>query len=243
MNRFQLQDKLYHFPYHYLPHLDERGRPLLYASLDWGLHYLAYMQHIVGHIRRLQPASLLDVGCGDGRLLSMIGTEVPRRVGIDLSEQGIAFARAFVPEVEFIVGDLADLTEKFDVVACVETLEHIPDMVMKNFVAALHARLQPQGRLVVSVPGAVRPVTLKHYRHYTAQLLTEQLSSHFQLLEIAHLVRHGPLSRMLSRALVNRWVIVTAAPWRKLVWSIYRRRCVLAPDNRGEHIVAVFAQR
>ena len=65
-----------------------------------------------------RPASVLDAGCGTGR----VGSELARRgvlvVGVDVDASMLAAARRASPEVEWIEHDLAtlDLARPFDVV-------------------------------------------------------------------------------------------------------------------------------
>jgi SAM-dependent methyltransferase len=66
-----------------------------------------------------RPGSVLDGGCGTGRL----GIELARRgaavLGVDADADMIAAARAKAPGIEWLTTDLADLDrpERFDVVA------------------------------------------------------------------------------------------------------------------------------
>ncbi|HYJ79506.1 MAG TPA: methyltransferase domain-containing protein, partial [Longimicrobiaceae bacterium] len=148
--RFAMQDRAYAFPYHYLPGVDE-GAVTVSRTLGWGLEYLTYMHLVRDAVAELRPQRLLDVGCGDGRMLEMLRGVVPVRVGVDPSERAIRFAQAFNPDAECVVGTAADVPGTFDVVTCVETLEHIPDAVLASFVAALAGKLGPGGVLVASV--------------------------------------------------------------------------------------------
>ena len=68
---------------------------------------------------RFSPTTVLDGGCGTGRVaieLARRGCEV---VGVDLDTPMIEKARAKAPEIDFHLGDLAtiDLNRTFDVVA------------------------------------------------------------------------------------------------------------------------------
>jgi SAM-dependent methyltransferase len=79
-------------------------------------------EHIHGEadfICRYEPASVLDAGCGTGRVaieLARRGIEV---AGVDLDDEMLAAARLKEPEIEWICADLAglDLDRTFDVVA------------------------------------------------------------------------------------------------------------------------------
>jgi SAM-dependent methyltransferase len=67
---------------------------------------------------RFEPASVLDAGCGTGR----VGIELARRgievVGVDLDEAMLAAARAKAPDLAWVTADLrdVDLGRTFDVV-------------------------------------------------------------------------------------------------------------------------------
>lgn len=70
-------------------------------------------------VERFSPTSVLDGGCGTGRVaieLARRGCEV---VGVDLDEPMIQAAEAKAPEIDFHLGDLAtiDLNRTFDVAA------------------------------------------------------------------------------------------------------------------------------
>jgi SAM-dependent methyltransferase len=70
-------------------------------------------------ITSFRPASVLDGGCGTGR----VGIELARRgiavLGVDVDEDMIAAARAKAPDLEWMASDLGELArpERFDVVA------------------------------------------------------------------------------------------------------------------------------
>jgi SAM-dependent methyltransferase len=69
-------------------------------------------------VSRFAPGSVLDAGCGTGR----VGRELHRRgvdvVGVDLDAEMLETARARCPSVEWIEGDISviDLGRTFDVV-------------------------------------------------------------------------------------------------------------------------------
>jgi SAM-dependent methyltransferase len=82
-------------------------------------------------VRDLAPVGILDVGCGEGYVLSALrGAGIPCPMhGIDLSAQAIEAARIRVPDASFEVIDalaLADAGRRYDLVLMTEVLEHIP---------------------------------------------------------------------------------------------------------------------
>jgi 2-polyprenyl-3-methyl-5-hydroxy-6-metoxy-1,4-benzoquinol methylase len=83
-------------------------------------------------LRRLDPASVLDAGCGEGHVTAWVADALPRaRIrGIEPRPEARAAAIARRPGVEVRAGDLRALDEPragWDVVLCTEVLEHLDD--------------------------------------------------------------------------------------------------------------------
>ncbi len=88
-------------------------------------------RHQLAHYYNLlipSDASILEVGCGAGELLSQLRAR--RRVGIDLSIRQIEAARAKLPEAEFHVqsGEALELAERFDCIIISDTLNFAADV-------------------------------------------------------------------------------------------------------------------
>lgn len=102
----------------------------LYAT-HWGNEYHEQAYAIIDKLvlQLLNPgASILDLGCGDGRLtlaLSERGYEV---TGLDGSEAMLVFARDRCPNIPFIAGDARayELPDRFDaVLSTFDALNHV----------------------------------------------------------------------------------------------------------------------
>ena len=104
----------------------------------------------------LAGKSALDVGCGAGLLaepLARLGAAV---TGLDAAPEVIEIARAHAAAmglaIDYRAGDILDLEGRFDLITCMEVVEHVADPAA--FVAALAKRLAPGGLLVLSTPNA-----------------------------------------------------------------------------------------
>jgi SAM-dependent methyltransferase len=66
------------------------------------------------------PRSMLDLGCGTGRLLQTLAKTVPDCYGVDLLESNIVYARSVRPGITFCLGDMraVRLGRTFDLVTC-----------------------------------------------------------------------------------------------------------------------------
>jgi 2-polyprenyl-6-hydroxyphenyl methylase/3-demethylubiquinone-9 3-methyltransferase len=102
----------------------------------------------------LAGKTALDVGCGAGLLaepLARLGATV---TGLDASPELIAVAREHARaggiEINYRAGELAELEGRFDLVTCMEVIEHVADPA--SFVRMLAERLAPGGLLIMSTP-------------------------------------------------------------------------------------------
>jgi ubiquinone/menaquinone biosynthesis C-methylase UbiE/DNA-binding transcriptional ArsR family regulator len=99
--------------------------------------------------------SLLDLGTGTGRMLELLGADIERGVGVDLSIDMLAFARARLDRAglrhcSVRQGDVYDLPlprDSFDVVVIHQVLHFLDDGARAVREAA--RVLRPQGRLLI----------------------------------------------------------------------------------------------
>jgi 2-polyprenyl-3-methyl-5-hydroxy-6-metoxy-1,4-benzoquinol methylase len=204
------------------------------------MEYLAYLGTVVEAVTSLRPSSVLDVGCGDGRLLAELVGAVPRVVGVDLDERAVAHAAAFAPGAQVEVAPVASLAGHFDVVTCIETLEHVPDDEVADFVQATGQRVRTGGHLVVTVPSTSRPLLAKHHRHYDATLLQRHLAAlpgTWRTLRMEETVPHRPWLDHVLRLVSNRWWTFDLPRLNDAILA--RHRHPVASGRRGLHVVAV----
>lgn len=114
-------------------------------------------------------ASLLDVGCGNAELLSLLKERYPnvRCSGVDLSEAVVAQNAERFPAMSFAVCDIQQgaLDERFEAIVCSEVIEHLDDRdaAFKN----LAAMLEPGGHLVITCPTGKVFETERYFGHTT----------------------------------------------------------------------------
>ncbi|MFW3113365.1 3-Dimethylubiquinone-9 3-methyltransferase [Mycobacterium haemophilum DSM 44634] len=114
----------------------------------------------------VQNAKVLDVGCGGGILSETLAKAGARVTGIDLSLQSLEAARDHARreklKIEYLYESVeaiaAKNAERFDVVTCMEMLEHVPEP--QQIVAACAEALKPGGHAFFSTINRTRKAFL-----------------------------------------------------------------------------------
>ncbi len=242
-NRQQVQEDQYTFPYHYIPHW-HRGRFTQMRCLRWGYEYLSYLGFVLDCLGQRTFRSLLDVGCGDGRLLG----EVCRRfgsvrlVGVDTSAAALRLATAFHPDIAFLQGDITSdalLDETFDIVTLIDTLEHIPPENLSAFLDGLDGHLSEGGWLIVTVPSSNVKVRPKHFQHFEGESLAALLESRFFVQETHYLNRKGWRVRLLHRLLTNGLFCLNEKHLVNWLFRYYRKRLLPAGPTNCQRICVI----
>jgi len=87
-------------------------------------------------IRKKQPSSLVDIGCGDGDLFFSLIKEglskkIKKLIGVDLSPERLCRVKKYFPKVSTVLSNACDLTKlkncKFDLVVSQQVIEHVKD--------------------------------------------------------------------------------------------------------------------
>ncbi len=150
---------------------------------------------------KASPASILDVGCGEGILTHKWAQRLGDRrvVGIDLADPAIQaeWSKRTAPNLEYRIMKAQNLPfadGEFAMASAIEVLEHVPD---PEHTVAEMARVARGGHLLVSVPreplwramNMARGAYLKdlgntpgHLNHWSRKGFVELLSRHGQVV-------------------------------------------------------------
>ena len=142
--------------------------------------FVARRRIIASVIRRVvrphTQARVLEVGCGTGHNLSMLG-QFGRldACELDAIARGMASDRLGRPVLEARLPDLSMFPMAgYDLIALLDVLEHVPDDL--DSLNAIRALLRPGGSLILTVPAnrwmwSAHDVAHHHFRRYTKREL------------------------------------------------------------------------
>jgi len=236
------QESQYAFPYHHVVKFSDRSFSHM-RDLGWGVEYAAHTTAVLDTLKHTQFNSLLDVGCGDGKLLFETKKIFADKIleGVDYSENAIRFAQAFSPKLVFHVGDITDAQtlsgKKYDVITLIEVFEHIPPKARESFVTGLFRLLNDGGKLIITVPSANTPVHERHYEHFTKETLAKALKSNFAIEETHFLHMIGVRSKLIRTLMSNRLFALKQHKTRAALYRYYKKHLLHAKEKTGKNIL------
>jgi 2-polyprenyl-6-hydroxyphenyl methylase/3-demethylubiquinone-9 3-methyltransferase len=154
---------------------------------------LRYIEKIIA----LRGIRALDVGCGGGILSESMARGAANVLGIDLAEEVLQVAKLHALEagvqLEYAAIAAEDLARQqpgaFDLVTCMELLEHVPDPAAT--LAALAGAVKPGGDVIVSTlnrkPAAFAVAILG--AEYVAKILPRGTHEYLKFIRPAELAR------------------------------------------------------
>jgi len=106
--------------------------------------YDVYMQYI----EELNSSTILDVGCGSGKLLSRL--KGFNAVGVDLSLEMVKRSKEKGLDARHI--DICKLDEQYDTILCVaDVLNYMNGSELQNFLQCIVERLKPNGYFIADI--------------------------------------------------------------------------------------------
>ncbi len=122
-------------------------------------HFSATRQVLWDDLKDLQPfaksgMSILDIGCGNGRLYQMFDGLSIRYTGVDQSEGLIEKARERFPEAEFVVASMVELPlpdASFDLIYSIAAFHHLPTEELRlQALGEMKRVLKPGGKIIMT---------------------------------------------------------------------------------------------
>lgn len=113
-----------------------------------GFSNVEQISQILPHIPRTGDVHILDIGCGNGKMLGYLQQKTAARIhGFDYSEEAIRTARTLFPDHadfrEGVIGEIDYPEESFDVIISMDTMYFARDMAA--FVAQIKRWLKRGG--------------------------------------------------------------------------------------------------
>lgn len=246
------QERKYEFPYHYIPKYDiEYNNFSLFRVLGWGASYLSYIRLIVKLIKNYNFNSLIDIGCGDGRLLFELRKQFPEKklTGIDISEKALMFAKAFNDnKTELICKDFTDKKSltyasgnpiKYDIITLIDVLEHIHPNEVMNFVGKMSEHLTKNGHVIATIPSNNWKVNPKHYQHFSREKAKIPFKTFFTVKKILYLNDISYKANIIKKMMVNKYFITHHQRMNKILFRLYEKYCLFSTEKRCSRFMII----
>jgi 2-polyprenyl-3-methyl-5-hydroxy-6-metoxy-1,4-benzoquinol methylase len=126
---------------------------------------------------------LLEVGCGEGRGIEILASQIDSYLGLDKIPEVIGMLSKKYPDYSFQTAHIPPLSgipsNTFDIVVSFQVIEHIADD--RLFLQELHRVLKPGGQAIISTPNIHFSLSRNpwHVREYTPEQLKSLCDSIF----------------------------------------------------------------
>lgn len=174
-----------------------------------GGHYQPLRDAVVALVQSLAPASLLDIGCGEGYYTQAMAEVVPEVIGIDIAKPAVQLAARRCKGPTWLVAGGARLPLADQSVALVTSLfSPLPTLEMARV-------LEPGGHLLVVTPaplhlGTVREALFDSVIPHEPDKFLATLAPHFECVTRQEV--HFPLA--LTQETLRQLLLMTPYVWR-----------------------------
>jgi len=240
------QEIQYVFPYHHIAH-EQAGGVFVFKHLFWGIEHLSYISEVQKKIIELQPATLTDIGCGEGRIISDLEKTDLTTIytGTDISTRAITFAQAFCTKSTFFVHDILEkpLATTTDMIISCEVIEHIKPDQVQLYIDNICSSLKPGGKLIITPPTTNVPTIKKHYQHFTAEMFNALLGGSFEDIEYSYLNVSNRLAWVLNRLVANRLYLSNSKRLNRFVYNTYKKKLLHGTASTGSRIMVTATKK
>lgn len=99
---------------------------------------------------------ILDVGCGNGRLLEAFKGKQINYLGVDSNKKLINFAESKYPNQKFVLGEILELNKikdiNYDCIFCIAALHHLPGKNLQiTALKQLKNKIKSNGKIIITV--------------------------------------------------------------------------------------------
>lgn len=165
--------------------------------------YRRFFRELLAQLANQGFSSLLDVGCGEGVVSNLISKNFPivRIVGVDTDKEALSIGSQLYPSLFFVSSDAYFLPfskSEFDVVICIEMLEHLtnPSKVLVELFRVARKKV------ILSVPNS------RVFRMLNALRLKSRMPDHIQNFDIESVDRLiCKFTETRRSKVVNPWVL------------------------------------
>ena len=168
--------------------LEDTGERLIPQFHEGLIGYAEHLTRYLAATAMCAGKDVLDIASGSGYGSHELATTARSVVGVDISEEAVAYAQATYPSdnLEFRVGSGTAIPlddDSVDVVITFETIEHIDDY--RTFVAEMRRVLRPGGVAIVSTPNDLEYEENNHFHlhEFERAELLELLRPDFPVIE------------------------------------------------------------
>jgi SAM-dependent methyltransferase len=225
-------------PRHYLSSLREgEFRQVQHDPL--GYRYLGGILVVLDLLEKIPFASLLDVGCEDGRFLREADRRFPGRalVGVDTSNTAVEWAQRLNPGLVFERRDLLSdpVTVPYDVVTLLDVLARVPSGQQPALIEAASSALRPGGTMVLTVPHGGS-------NGFDSRKLDELLADRFSERRYLTFDGNRLLPRLLWTAMggTGKHYVITSRRLSNLLMRVYQKLSLRDPvESRCQRLACV----
>ena len=170
--------------------------------------YQLFLEALAANVR-VKCGKVLDAGCGLGVFTNIMRQAFsPAEIwGSDFSNEAIKSASSRWPGIGFFVHDLdRHLADKYDLITCLETLEHLrdPELAVRNMLAGL----EPGGILFLTVPDGRLDQSWRHVNFWSPESWQAFLE---RAAPLGWCVRTGVIQHQEAPSLRYNWAALSSS--------------------------------